>query len=394
MSDADFSLKKIAIPAFGPSVLFGIGNGAVLPVIALSARDLGASLALAGLIVALVGLGSLVCNIPAAIITSRFGERRSLIGASLLCVIAFLTCMLAPSTWALGVAVVLFGMATSIFHLARQTYLVEVVPLSMRARALSALGGTQRIGMFIGPFAGAGLMHFIGISGAYWVAAIALAAAGLLCFMIPDLKTATPDEMLISRKPRLGRIAREHSLVFLTLGVGSSFIGAMRAARQVAIPLWADHIGIDAATTSVIFGLVSAIDMLVFYPAGKIMDEYGRLWVALPCSLLMGISLLSIPLTATMPAFILVCLIMGVGNGIGSGIVMTLGADASPRAGRTEFLGIWRLIADVGTSGGPFLLSGLTAMFSLGAGIAASGLLGVAAAAVFWRWLPHKPPRS
>ena len=44
MADPSFTLRRIAVPAFGPSLLFGIGEGAILPVIPLSARELGACL--------------------------------------------------------------------------------------------------------------------------------------------------------------------------------------------------------------------------------------------------------------------------------------------------------------------------------------------------------------
>lgn len=76
--DNEFQLRSIAIPAFGPSLLYGVSNGAILPVIALSARELGASVALAGLITALIGIGSLFSNIPAGWLTGRIGERRGL----------------------------------------------------------------------------------------------------------------------------------------------------------------------------------------------------------------------------------------------------------------------------------------------------------------------------
>lgn len=390
MGEASFSLKKIAIPAYGPSVLFGLGNGAILPVIALSARDLGASPALAGLIVALIGLGSLATNIPAALVTARFGERKALTGASTVMVAALLLCIFARSEALLAVSTLLIGTATSVFYLARQTYLIEAVPFAMRARALSTLGGTHRIGMFFGPFAGAALMHFLGLAGAYWVGIAALTGAGLLSWSIPDLHAGPKDETQVNAaKPRMAAIARTHASVFLTLGVGILLISAMRAGRQVVIPLWADHIGLSPAATSIIFGLTSAVDMLVFYPAGKIMDQYGRLWVALPCALIMGLALLSMPLTGVLITFLTVSMLMGLGNGFGSGINMTLGADASPSHGRTEFLGLWRLISDVGTSAGPVILSGITALVSLGAGIALIGSFGFVAAAIFWRSLPH-----
>src|SRR5690554_753124 len=122
-NDAPFDLKKIAVPAFGPSLLYGTANGAIVPIIALSARELGASIALAGLVAALVGIGSLVSNIPAALIAARYGERRAMIGASAFSMVALALCAIAPHLWLLALGVFLVGNASSVFLLARQSYL-------------------------------------------------------------------------------------------------------------------------------------------------------------------------------------------------------------------------------------------------------------------------------
>ncbi len=387
---SEFSLRKIAVAAFGPSILFGIGEGAIYPIIALTARDLGASLALAGFIVALLGIGSLLGNIPAALATARWGERRAMISAAILSAIGLMSCLLAPNTWVLGLGVLLIGLANSVFMLARQTYLTEAVPIEMRARALSTLGGTSRIGQFIGPFAGAGLMHFAGLSGAYIVALIAVAAAGTLAWFIPDLETKNPAPSAeTGPKPGMVSIAKAHAHTYLTLGLGCIFLMAIRSCRQVIIPLWAVHIGIDATTTSLVYGIMGAVDMLLFYPAGKVMDQKGRLAVALPSMLIMGSMLLVMPFTSSLVPFVIVSMLLGLGNGIGSGLIMTIGADASPAHGRRHFLGLWRLLADIGGSGGPLILSAVTALVSLGAGVATIGGMGFAAAWVFWRWLPR-----
>jgi MFS family permease len=398
MSESDtFSWKRIFIPAYGPSILFGVGLGAILPVVALSAIELGASPALSAIIVALMGLGSLVSNIPAAVITSRYGERRSLIGASLVSLLALALCLLAGNLLVFALAMLLLGVAMSVFYLARQTWLIEAVPSHMRARALATLGGSQRIGTFIGPFLSAGVIHFLGIDGAYWLASVVLVGVTLLCWSIPELPSRSVQQRKQQQRPRMAAMLTQHRRVFLTLGMGVLLVAALRATRQIAIPLWADHLGFDAATTAFIFGLGSAVDMLVFYPAGKIMDRFGRVWIALPCTLLLGVSFMLIPATSTWLGLVLVSLLMGFGNGIGSGLVMTLGADASPENGRTEFIGIWRLLADIGNSAGPFFLSGVTAAASLGAGIAVTGVAGLVAAGLFWAFLPHrgggtKPP--
>lgn len=389
-----FSLRSIAVAAFGPTLLFGIGQGAILPVVALSARELGASVAVAALIVTLIGLGSWFFNLPASLVTLRFGERWSIVGAAVaggLALAAAATSALTPNgLWLLAVAMAVVGMSGAVFGLARQKYLTEAVPVAFRARALSTLGGVNRIGVFIGPFAGAAVMQFFGIAGAYWVGVVAMAAAALLSLTIPDL--ATPDVPLggdAGPQPTLRSVAVSHAGVFLSLGVGILLLSALRSSRQVVIPLWADHLGMDATSASLIYGLSGAIDMLVFYPAGKLMDRKGRQWVAIPSTLLMGTALLLIPLTGSFVGLLLAALLIGFGNGISSGLVMTLGADFSPDRGRGQFLGLWRFMADAGSTGGPVLLSGVTALASLGPGISATGLLGFAAAAVFGVVIPR-----
>lgn len=382
-----FSLRSIAVPAFGPALLFCIGEGAILPVVALSARDLGASVAVSALIVTLIGLGSWFFNLPASMITLKFGERWSIVGAAAAGALALTAAGLAwwvpHGIWLLAAAMAVVGMSASVFSLARQKYLTEAVPVEFRARALSTLGGVTRIGIFIGPFIGAGVMQLVGISGAYWVGVVAMAAAAVLSLTIRDLAGPDDDGGSEGPAPTLRSVAGSHAGIFLSVGAGILLLSALRASRQVVIPLWADHLGLDATGAALIYGLAGAIDMLVFYPAGKLMDRKGRLWVALPSTLIMGTALALMPLTATFVGLLLVALVIGFGNGISSGLIMTLGADFSPDRGRGQFLGIWRFIADAGATGGPVLLSGLTAAISLSAGVVATGLLGFAAAAVF-----------
>nr|WP_205208015.1 MFS transporter [Arthrobacter sp. 147(2020)] len=398
-----FNLKSIAVGAYGPSLLYGVATGAILPVIALSARSLGADIATAALVITLTGIGSLVTNVPATLIATRFGERRALVGASLWCSAAMVLGLLAPNLAVFAAAIFMVGMAGAVFGLARQSYLTEVVPIHFRARALSTLGGVTRIGVFLGPFAAALAMSSAGLAGAYWVGAGAALLAAVLSSRVPEL--AAPGRLAMTgptgiegvmgqapAAPTVRSILRSHRRVFATVGIGVLLIAAIRATRQAVLPLWAQDIGLDVTTTALIYGLSGAIDMLIFYPAGKLMDVKGRRWVAVPCMAIMGIALILLPFTADAVGLLLVALLIGFGNGIGSGIVMTLGADFSPNPGRPQFLGIWRLLSDIGTMTGPGILAGVTAIATLSAGIWATGGLGVLAALVLWFWIPpHRP---
>ncbi|MCX7224714.1 MAG: MFS transporter [Burkholderiales bacterium] len=399
MTPAAFSLRQIALTAFGPSLLFGLGEGAILPVIPLTARAMGASVPVTALLVGLIGIGSLLSNILASLITMRHGERWTIVAGAIWCAIAMALCGWSGHIGVFAIGTLMIGMSQAVFSLARQSYLTEVVPVEFRARAMSTLGGSMRIGMFIGPFVAAAAIHFYGLAGAYGVGMVALLASGALAARMPDLTAHAAGEHrdATSAKPKTATILstlRANRHVFVTLGLGMLLVSAVRTTRQTVIPLWADHLALEASVISVIYGLASSVEMLLFYPAGKVMDQMGRRWVVVPSLVIMGAGLLALPHTHNAQTLLLVAMAIAFGNGIGSGMMMTLGADHSPRHGRAHFLGLWRLMADVGASCGPVLLSLLAATLTLGAGIAATGVMAFLAAGHLAYWIPRAQART
>jgi MFS family permease len=339
----------------------------------------------------LIGAGSLLSNIPASMLTMARGERWALVAASLGCAAAMALCAWTRQLWLFALGCFLVGAAQAVFSLARQSYLTDAAPPHYRARAMSMLGGVMRIGLFIGPFAGAAAIHRFGLAGAYAVGIAVLLISGLLAARLPELQVhdaAAPTPAGLPESTWLSTL-RDHRRVFVALGVGVLLVSAVRASRQAVIPLWADHLALQASVTSLIYGLAAGLEMLVFYPAGKLMDRKGRRWVAVPSMLIMGVALLLTPLSTGAASLLLAAAAIGFGNGISSGLIMTLGADHAPRAGRARFLGLWRLMADVGAACGPALLSFLAAALSLAAGIAATGLIGLAAAWQLAHWIPR-----
>lgn len=388
---------------YAPSLLYSVGQGSILPVIALSARGHGSTVAEAALVITLIGIGSLITNIPASLLIARLGERIAMIGAALWASVGMAACLGAGNVLPYAAGVLMIGMAGSVFNLARQSYLTDAVPLTYRARAMSGLGGTLRIGLFIGPFVGAGAMHFLGLPGAYWTGLVAMLAAAGVSIAIPELKTAAGtgqtgagEQGRASRKATttvtLGSILKNHWRTYATIGTSIVVISAVRASRQAVIPLWAEHLGMNASATALIYGVSGAVDMLVFYPAGALMDRRGRTWVAVPCMAVMGIALMLMPFTTASWTLLLVSMLLGLGNGIGAGLVMTLGADHSPAVGRPQFLGFWRLISDLGVMAGPVLLSAVTAAASLGTGVFAIAALSFAGSGLFAYFIPHRAP--
>lgn len=391
-----FDWRQVAIPVYGPTLLVSIGAGAILPLVALSARELGASVGIAALVVAMLGIGQLVGDLPAGALAARIGERRALIMACLVDVAALIGAYLAPSVILLCVAVFVAGLANAVFGLARQAYLTAAVPLRIRARAMSTLGGIFRIGSFIGPFVGAIIVTHADIASAYVFAAVmSLAAAGLAA-LLPDLPVPIAHGGAPrARADQLGVLAvlAQHRRILLTLGSGVLLLSAARATRQAIVPLWAEAQGIDAATTSVIFGLSAGVDMLLFYPGGAIMDRYGRAAVAVPAMITLGVGFVLLPLTHTAVSVGLVACLMGLGNGISSGVVLTLGADAAPVEGRAQFLGGWRLCSDLGNALGPLAIGAISAVATLGLATVVMGVVTWLGSGWLARFVPVRSQR-
>jgi MFS family permease len=188
-------------------------------------------------------------------------------------------------------------------------------------------------------------------------------------------------------QPALWTVIRDNGRTLFTLGPGVLLVGALRASRQTILPLWGVALGLDPATIGLVYGISGAVDMLLFYPAGRLMDRRGRRWAAVPAMTLLGLAHALLPVTGGLAGLMLAGLLMGVGNGLSAGLVMTVGADVSPAVGRAQFLGAWRVCADVGNGGGPLLIGAVTATASLTAAALTMGGAGLAAAFLLHRWL-------
>ena len=378
--------RTVALAVYLPVLVFEIGMGAILPVVALSAVSMGASLAGAGVVVAMLGLGQIVGDVPAGALATRLGDRRAMGYAAAFAVLVLAGAALSRHVVALAVCLLLLGATNAVFMLARHSYLTETTPILQRARVLSTLAGIQRIGIFVGPFLGAGVIHLTELRATYWLAVATSVVAAVVIWVVPDDATHRPQ---VHPAVSMRRVFADHREVFATLGVAVVLVGAARGSRMTVLPLWSEHLGFSPATTSVVFGLSGAVDMLLFYPAGRVMDLRGRMWTAIPSMLVLALGFVLLPLTSTMAGLTWVALLIGLGNGMGSGILMTLGADVAPAAARAQFLGIWRLFQDAGSAGGPLVVAGVAALGSLAWGVAAMGAVSAVSAVALARWAPR-----
>ena len=376
---------------FTPSLLFGIAEGGLLPIIPASAQVMGASLPTAGIILGLVMIGTLFADLPAARLINILGERKAMMSAAAVASVGTFIAAFATSLWVLGLGVFILGASVAVFGLARHSYLTEVVPYSHRARALSILGGVFRAGHFIGPLIGAALIVLIDLQAVYWNAVVFCALAALiLIFIKPDRMPDTPATV----PGGTWKVAKRESKKLATLGVTSAIIGGLRTARLVGLPLWALSIGLPPATIALYMGIAGALDLALSYSSGQIMDRFGRRWSALPTLLGLSLTFSLLTLASDETTFLAVALLMSLANGVGSGIILVIGADLAPKGERNEFLASYRLLVDSGVAAAPLVISGVTALLGLSIAMFTISGLGIVGALLAYRYVPRRAKPS
>ncbi|MEY4434564.1 MAG: hypothetical protein RIR16_604 [Actinomycetota bacterium] len=380
-----FQIRSLIVPVYLPTVVFSIGEAALIPTIPANASDLGSSLALAGLIAGLFMIGTMLADLPAAKLVHKIGERLAMVYSGLFAALGGLLAALTDSLLLLAISVFLIGCGHAVFALARHSYITAAVPPSHRGRALSTLGGMFRLGGFIGPLLGALVLSLSELHSVYWMALCLFALAALiLLFFAKDDREETADHGEFTIWSTIAKNRRN----LLTLGIPASLLAAMRTLRAVGLPLWGTSIGLSAAEISLCLGVSAAIDLALFYTSGQIMDRFGRRWVAIPSLLGMSMAQLLYFLAVDGSTFLALALLMALSNGIGAGLVLLIGADMAPAEKRSEFLAAYRLLIDSATAAAPVGLSIITAVAGLTTGLGFFGILGIAGAAMFARYLP------
>ena len=275
----------------------------------------------------------------------------------------------------------LLGMGRGAVMLARTVYIADITSFEL-GRAMASIGGVMRIGMFIGPILG-------GFIAKYFTYSLALIIAGIITgsgISFIGFLRSTPNSAPIGKQVHsfkfISKTLLEYRSVFTTAGAAVFGLQLLRAGRHLMIPLWGSAIGLDAADIGLVIGIPMALEMTMFYPVGVIMDRFGRKWTAVPCIAILATALGLIPLCHTFSSLLTVVLLAGIGNGFGSGIVLTLGADFSPEIGRSSFLGVWRLIGDTENMVSPFLVGIMTKIFTLSAASTSISSIGFMAALI------------
>jgi MFS family permease len=374
----------LLMAVYVPTGLLAFGQGVMVPVLPLYAKEFGGSFSLAGIVVAAAWFGTMLADLPTGMFLQRIGYRRSMLIGSVIFSLATIALGLAhfiPELIAYRFAA---GIGTALWALSRHAYIAQVVPPASRGKAISIFGGINRLGTFVGPFAGGLIAAAFGLGDAIVVAGIFAGLASAVAFIFVHDPPATGPRRASGHRfdiDTLREVINHSPRDVLAAGSAQIFGQMIRAGRQIVIPLYAAYgVGLNEARVGQVVSISALVDVTLFLPAGILMDRYGRKAAAIPSFAIMGIGMAIVPFTHSFNQLLIAGLVIGLGNGLGAGTMMTLGADLAPPGRTAEFLGVWRLIGDTGQAVAPMIVGAVADVIGIGMTSGGVSLLGFSSA--------------
>ena len=366
-------IKLLFWPVLVPSFLFAAALGAITPLIILAAIDIGISPAAAALLMAASGVAALACTVPVGAAIDRVGDKRAMTLATLNAAGALALTILAlavPSGWSIALYIaghLLRVPAQVAWGLARQAVVAETVAAKDRGKAMTSLGGAQRAGFLAGPLVGSLMLIWLPLWTVFAFSIVLVLAATVL-LRIPRFNLTFDRATAQARENRAAAETSQLSVAWNTVfiaGIGVSLLSVARVSQPILVALWGLHLGWSEAQISLAIALGSALEMVLMFPGGYLKDRVGRSFILSLCLVFFGGGFLLVPFWGGSWGFIFALVCMSVGNGLGSGINMTIGADLSPDTGRAKFLSIWSVFSQVAVVGGPLGISAVLTTFAL-----------------------------
>jgi MFS family permease len=341
-----------------------------------------------GLIAGAAAIGTLATDVPAGALLYRIGLRRAMLMGSGLVVVGTLSLAFPMEPPAVVGFRLLAGVGTAMWGLSRHAFITQATDSSNRGRSIAVFGGINRIGVFAGPAIGGIVATASSTRASFVLAGVmgALAFAAGLAFIPNDRRRMRAPEDTRQKRWHIVRTTlRENRGDLAAAGVAQLFAQMIRQGRQLLIPLVGTMmLDLNLAQVGLVMTASALLDMSMFIPAGFLMDRYGRKFAAVPSFAIMAIGIGMVPFAGNFEGLMVAGLVIGLGNGLGSGTMMTLGADLAPPGATGEFLGFWRLIGDVGMVAGPLAVGLIATAFGLTGSAIALMIAGFLASAILF----------
>lgn len=373
-----------------------LGFGSIIPVLPLYAQSFGVTASAIGMAVAVYGLARLLVAIPTGRLSDLLGRRPTLAIGGLVSGLGNLWCALAPTFPEFLLARFVAGAGAGLVLTAGSVVLADITIPARRGRVMAIYQGVFLFAVGIGPFPGGLLAEAFGLAAPFAAYAVLGAAAGAVAWLaVPETRgfRSGAHGAPLPERPRLG--VQIHLMVSQVGFLLASLVSFMNAFARTGglfaiVPIIAAvTLGLPPGRIGLGMAIGSIAGLAITYPAGVLVDRYGRKRVIVPATVVSGASLALFCFAPTYAWFVAACVGWGVASAAGGAAPAAYAADLAPPGMNATAISMFRMLGDIGYVVGPIALGAAVDLFGPQRSLLASALALVAVGLLFARYAPE-----
>ena len=340
-----------------------LGFGGVVPALPLYAKSFGVSASAIGLAVAVYGLARFVVAMPSGQLCDRIGRRPTLAVGGVVSTLGNFWCAEAAGFPEFIVARFLAGAGAGLVLTAGQVVLADITTPDRRGRTMAIYHGAFIFAVGIGPFPGGLLADYLGLAAPFRAYAAAGFLVSLLAWFAVGETRGLSHPQGGSGWSRGPTLITQMRLLWPQIGfVLVCLVGLVNAVVRTGglfniIPvLGSVRLGLSVAEIGGALALGSVMGLSVAYPAGMLVDRFGRKTVIVPATVIAGFSLLMFCFAPSYPWFTVACVFWGIAMSVGGSAPVAYAADLAPHGMNAVAMSTYRMVSDFGYITGPIVL--------------------------------------
>ncbi len=318
----------------------------LVPTLPIYLSRLGSTEAEIGVLIGIFFFSSLILKPFVGRALLKIHEKNFMIAGALLFILTSVAYLLAPPFWPFLIVRLFQGIGYAFFLTASYTLVANISPEGHRGQSLSYFYMAFNLSGALAPPLGIFIINHFSFTHLFFV------CLGLsLCTLFISIKLrkrqmAPPENSSIEDGFLLSRKALPPSII-------NSFSFFIWGALATFFPLYAINHGV--ANPGFFFTTLAITLILGRALGGKILDLYSRERIILPCLTTYIISMVILAFSKTLPMFILVAVIWGIGHAF---LMPSLAANALDRVGSSPgpVMGTFTALTDVGIGLGPVIM--------------------------------------
>jgi MFS family permease len=299
-----------------------------------------------GLLIGVFSVSSLILRPFVGRGLLRIPERTFMIAGTILYIFSSFAYLFAIPFWPLLIIRILHGIGLAFFSTASFTLIANISPEAHRGQSLSYYYLAINIAFVLAPYFGMLLINQFDFSILFLVCTILSLSSLFITSRLSKQKYFPLEHLSKERQPLLSREAIPSAIMAFMVNI---IWGAVTA----FFPLYAVSQGVS--NPGLFFGVLAITHVVGRTLGGRILDLYRREKVIFPCLIAYIFSMSILAFSKTLPMFILVAVIWGIGNAF---LYPTLVAYALDHAGSSPgpAMGTFSAIADLGSGLGSVIM--------------------------------------